>query len=90
MKYLVIPLAVLLAGCQTVVPVTAKFPDPVSEDVMKSCPDLQLVKVDTEKLTDLIEIVADNYKEYHACRDKVNDWIKWYKKQKENYEKVGK
>jgi len=76
-----------LVGCSTPVPIKQKFPDVTSKELLESCPALREAKVDTDKLTDLISVVADNYKEYHLCRDKVNDWIVWYKKQKENFDK---
>jgi alpha-L-arabinofuranosidase len=87
MRLLVVLSAVLLTGCLASAP---KFPKPTSEEVMQSCPNLKLAKTDSDKLTDLMDTIADNYKEYYECRDKVDTWIKWYKQQKENYEKVGK
>lgn len=85
---LAVAMALTLAGCSTPVPIKQKFPEPTSTELLQSCPDLRQAQVDTEKLTDLMSVVADNYKEYHLCRDRVNDWIEWYRKQKENFETV--
>lgn len=87
MRLLVLASTLLLSGCLVSAP---KFPNPASADVMESCPQLKLAKTDSDKLTDLMDTIADNYKEYYNCKDKVDTWIKWYKQQKENYEKVGK
>lgn len=89
MKRLLLILPFMLTGCLTI-PEVPKFPKPASEEVMQACPNLKLAKTDSDKLTDLMDTIAENYKEYYECRDKVDTWIQWYKKQKENYEKVGK
>lgn len=87
MRLLILTSTVLLSGCLASAP---KFPAPASEEVMQACPQLKLAKTDSDKLTDLMDTIADNYKEYYECKDKLDTWIKWYKKQKENYDKVGK
>ena len=85
---LLIPTA-LLTGClATGVPVASKFPQPTSPEMLEDCPELKLIKDNTEKLTDVMDVVADNYKEYHLCRSKTADWIKWYKKQKQNFDSI--
>jgi hypothetical protein len=84
-KILTLTALVALAGCSTAVPIVQKFPEPTSQELMQSCPALKEAQTNTEKLTDLMSVVADNYKEYHLCRDRVNDWISWYNKQKENF-----
>jgi hypothetical protein len=87
-KYVTLTMVVALAGCSTPVPVTQNFPEPTSQELMQSCPALKEARNDTDKLTDLMSVVADNYKEYHLCQDRVNDWINWYNKQKENFSTV--
>lgn len=89
-RLLAVILLTTLTGCSTPVPITQKFPDPTSQELLESCPALKEARMDTDKLTDLMSVVADNYKEYHLCQDKVNDWIGWYKKQKDNFETIKK
>jgi hypothetical protein len=84
-KILALTSVIVLAGCSTAVPIVQKFPEPTSQELMQSCPALKEARIDTDRLTDLMGVVADNYKEYHLCQDKVNGWIDWYKKQKENF-----
>lgn len=80
MKFLPL-IVVLLAGCSTVVPVKQKFP-PAPESLMKNCPELVAVG-ETEKLSEVLVVVTQNYSQYHECRIKVESWIDWYKKQQE-------
>lgn len=72
---------VLLTGCLEDVPVTAKWPD-VPANLKLACPGLQEVKEGTTKLSEVLEVVADNYSEYHECQVKVDAWIEWYNAQK--------
>ena len=81
MKKLALILLVGLAGCQSV-PVIPKWPD-VPTELLQSCPDLKTVDPKNDKLSVLVETVADNYKEYYGCKDKVDDWITWYKGQQD-------
>jgi len=76
MRYLVISLVLCLAGC-TSVPVAPNWPD-VPKELLESCPDLKTVDSSNDKLSVVIDTVADNYNEYYVCKDKVNDWITWY------------
>jgi len=73
---LLIP-AVLLTGCLATAPVVPKWPD-VPKELMETCPDLKTVEASNDKLSVVLDTVADNYKEYYQCKDKVNDWIIWY------------
>ena len=79
-------LVFLLAGCTTV-PVTVPFPE-TPASLKQSCPDLQLVPVGTEKLSEVLSTVSKNYGQYHECQILVEAWQQWYKDQKEIYEKV--
>lgn len=74
--------AVLLTGCATSVPVIPKWPD-VPKDLVVSCPDLKTVDPKNDKLSAIVDTVADNYSQYYECKDKVNDWITWYNGQQE-------
>ena len=74
--------AILLTGCATNVPVVPKWPA-VPAELLESCPDLKTVDPQNDKLSAIVDTVADNYKEYYTCKDKVSDWATWYKQQQE-------
>ena len=83
MKYL---LPLILIGCSTTVPVTAKFPD-VPERLLQKCP--QLEKLGNEaKLSDISKTVTINYTTYYECAVKNDAWIEWYQIQKKIFESV--
>jgi len=80
MKKLALLLAVtLLAGCSTA-PVIPKWPE-VPKELLEACPDLKTVDPKNDKLSAIVEVVADNYKEYYDCKAQVDNWISWYKGQ---------
>jgi len=92
MKRLVISLliAVSLVGCAgKSVPVTVRFPG-IPLDLAKTCPDLETVDANTNKLSDVLNTVTDNYISYYECKAKVDDWMEWYRTQKTIFDKVGK
>jgi hypothetical protein len=83
MKYL---LLLLMVGCSTTVPVTAKFPE-VPERLMQKCP--QLEKLENEaKLSDITKTITNNYTTYYECAVKDDAWIEWYQKQKIIFEGI--
>lgn len=83
MKYLILLPAILLAGCQSsTAPIKTRPWPSVSAELLQPCAELQLVNLSSEKLSDLIKTVGNNYIEYHACSNKVNSWIEWYQGQK--------
>jgi hypothetical protein len=84
MKYLI--LVLLLAGCSTTVPVTAKFPEPPKYS-SEACPQLQSLK-EGAKLSDVANTVTINYSTYYECAVKNDAWIEWYQIQKRIYESV--
>jgi hypothetical protein len=86
MRYLIISLALCLSGCLATTP--PKIPDfpKVPEELLKACPDLKEVDPTTTKLSDIIDVVADNYKEYYDCKSNVDDWITWYNSQRKLWE----
>ena len=86
MKYLLFLAPIFLAGCLTKDPVPVKqvWPD-VPKDLLEACPDLKKVDPKVTKLSEIVEVVADNYATYYDCQAKVDDWITWYKGQKEIY-----
>jgi len=89
MRYVVLLIAVLLTGCSTVVPVTAKFPEAPGKLATQRCPDLQKLK-DDAKLSDVIRTVTINYSTYYECAVKADAWQEWYEIQKRIFEGAGK
>ena len=87
MKYVVI--ALLLAGCSTVVPVTVKFPEPPGKGAVTACPDLQKLNNDA-RLSDVANTVTVNYSTYYECAVKADSWQEWYKIQQHIFEGAGK
>ena len=84
MKFLLIPLILLLSACTTV-PVTAKFPQAPGTLVQEPCPNLQKLSEDA-KLSDVAKTVTVNYSEYYTCAIKLEAWQRWYREQKIIYE----
>lgn len=89
MKSLAIALVLLLSGCSTIVPVTAKFPAPPGLQSQTRCPQLQKLS-DTPQLSDVARTVSVNYTEYYTCAVKTDAWIEWYHTQKIIFEGLGK
>jgi uncharacterized protein YceK len=86
MKYFICVLLILISGCSTVVPVTAKFPE-APEKIQNNCP--QLVKLkDEAKLSDVSKTVILNYSTYYECAVKVESWIEWYQVNKIIFEGI--
>ena len=84
MRYLL--LVLILTGCSTTVPVTAKFPD-VPERLLVKCP--QLEKLENEaKLSDIGKTITNNYTTYYECAVKNDAFIEWYQTQKRIFESV--
>ena len=79
----------VLSGCNTAVPVKAKFPEvPV---VLLEEP-MQLIKLPADKrdLSDMIDNANTNYGTYYEVRAKLISWQSWYKQQKEIFDKTYK
>ena len=76
MKYLTCVLCILISGCSTVVPVTAKFPETPSKLQVK-CPQLEKLK-DESKLSEVSKTITMNYSTYYECAVKLDSWIEWY------------
>ncbi len=85
MKRLLILL--LLAGCSTTVPVKRTFPEAVAE-LKTPCPDLKEVPEGTTELSKTLDVVVQNYGQYHECQLKLDLWIEWYDKQKKIFDEV--
>ncbi len=78
--------ALLLTGCLVSTPVKRNFPE-VPKELMEACPDLKKTE-STEKLSEVLKVVVDNYGQYHECKIKVDTWVEWYKTQKDIFESV--
>lgn len=86
MRYSLI-LAVLLTGCSTLLPVNRTWPD-APKEMFEPCPALKQLSTDTNKLSVVVDNVAENYSTYHECQAKHDAWTKWYKEQKTIFEDV--
>ena len=84
-KILLLIPALLLTGCLST-PVKRNFPE-VPKELMEACPDLKQTDA-TDKLSDVLKVVTDNYSQYHECRIKVDTWVEWYKTQKQIFDSV--
>ena len=82
-------LAVLLSACSTVVPVTAKFPEPPGKGAVTRCPDLEKLN-DGARLSDVSRTITVNYGTYYECAVKADAWQEWYAIQKHIFEGAGK
>lgn len=80
--------AILLSGClfKQPVPIKQVWPD-VPKELLEACPDLKTLDPNTRKLSEILDVVADNYSQYYACQSKIDDWIVWYRENKKIYEK---
>lgn len=86
MKYLLIlASAILLAGCVT--PVKRTFPE-APKELLELCPNLKEVQQGTEKLSEVLRTVTDNYSQYHECQYKNELWKEWYETQKQIFNSV--
>ena len=79
----------MCSGCSTVVPVTAKFPEPPGRGAMTACPALQKLNSDA-KLSDVANTVTVNYGTYYECAVKSDAWQEWYRIQRNIFEGAGK
>jgi hypothetical protein len=84
---LLIIVSVLVVGCSTTVPVTAKFPAPPGTLVQEPCVELKKLN-DEAKLSDVAKTVTVNYSEYYMCAVKLEAWQRWYREQKTIYESL--
>ena len=84
MRYLL--LVLLLTGCSTTVPVTAKFPE-VPNELLQKCPALKQLD-EVVKLSDVAKNITYNYTLHYECVVKYDAWIEWYQSQKKIFESV--
>ena len=76
----------MLSACSIVTPVKRNFPE-VPEEIRVACPDLKQTQ-QTDKLSDVLKVVTENYGSYYECQAKVDAWNDWYKTQKEIFDSV--
>jgi hypothetical protein len=88
MKILTLIPLILLTGC-VATPVPQKFPEAVPE-LVEPCPEQLHQHPNSEKLSDQLKVVTENYAEYHTCKNKVKGWIKWYNEQKKIFDESNK
>lgn len=81
MKIFVLLFCLLLAACETAVPVKQKFPE-VPASLMEPCTNLEYAPAGTKELSVLLETVVKNYGHYRTCRSMVESWQEWYNEQK--------
>ncbi len=86
MKYLICVLLILISGCSTVVPVTAKFPE-VPTKLQAKCPQLEKLK-DEAKLSEVSKTITLNYSTYYECAVKLDSWVEWYQVNKTIFEGI--
>jgi hypothetical protein len=80
-------LALLLTGCSTVVPVTARFPEAPGNVAMTACPQLRKIAEDA-RLSDISKTITMNYSTYYECAVKTDAWIEWYQKQQQIFNNI--
>ena len=87
-KLLLVVTVLMMTGCAMFSPTPVKriFPS-VPTELMEACPDLKKTEP-TEKLSEVLRVVVDNYGQYHECKIKVDTWVEWYKTQKDIFESV--
>jgi hypothetical protein len=83
----VVLLSLLLVGCSTVVPVTARFPEAPGNVAMIACPQLQKI-ADDARLSDISKTITVNYGTYYECAVKTDAWIEWYQKQQQIFNNI--
>jgi len=87
MRLFLVIVTLLLVGCSTTVPVTAKFPA-APNVLMEKCAPLKKLEGEQVSLVDLHTTVVHNYTSYHECSVKVEAWQEWYTSQKKIFEEV--
>lgn len=87
MKYIILLAPILLTGClfKEPIPIKQVWPE-APKELLEACPDLKKLDPKVDKLSDIIDVVSDNYSTYYDCKAKVDDWITWYQGQKKIYE----
>lgn len=86
MKLALLTIAILsLTACQNV-PVKRSFPE-LPPAISVTCPTLDL-HPQTPEFSEHVKIIVSNYGKYHECAIRMEQMLKWYSEQKENFESV--
>ena len=86
-KLLAFASILLITGCATTVPVTARFPDaPIL--IMEKCPQLKTIEGESVSIVDFTKTITLNYTTYYECAVKSDAWIEWYQIQKKIFEEI--
>lgn len=88
MKYLLLPIILILSACSTTVPVKRTFPEAPAV-LLEKCAELRKIK-ENAQLSDVVKTVAENYSLYHECSSKHESFVEWYKIQKQTFEGANK
>ena len=86
-KLFAIASILLIIGCSTTVPVTARFPDAPAL-ILDKCTQLKTIEGETVSIVDFTKTVTLNYTTYHECAAKNDAWIEWYRAQKKIFEDI--
>jgi hypothetical protein len=89
MKLLLIPAAILLTACTSVVPVTQAWPQAPGLLAQEPCINLHKLEPDP-KLSQVAKTVTSNYDQYYMCAAKLEAWQRWYREQKVIHESLRK
>jgi hypothetical protein len=85
MKRLVILFSLLLSACANNAPIMSiKWPD-APATLRQACPPLEQIDPTTQKLSDALTVITNNYSDYHTCELKVQEWNEWYDNQTKIY-----
>ena len=76
----------LLTACETTAPVVRKFPE-APASINKSCTPLKEVQK-TDRLSEVLITITDNYALFHECEIRNELWLKWYRDQRTNFDSV--
>jgi hypothetical protein len=87
MKFLLVLPFILLTGCANLLPVKPVWPA-IPAELSGTCPDLKQTPIETAKMSQVLDVVVDNYSQYHECQEKSIAWVNWYNKQKKIYEEI--
>lgn len=87
MRFLLVLPFILLTGCASLLPVKPVWPA-IPTELSATCPDLKQTPIETSKMSQVLDVVVDNYSQYHECQEKSNAWVNWYNKQKKIYEEI--
>lgn len=88
MKQLIVIAFVMLTGCAAA-PVKMQFPAPPTE-LTKTCGDLSTVDTTNHQMSNLLNVVVENYGAYYDCKVQADAWKTWYDEQKKIFNEAFK